>query len=78
MPNDTKLGLLMGVAGVVVAAVLFFQDKPPAVTAQPSAATVAKPSQIFGKKPDAPSDPATLPAQSRSETDGQPVARTGK
>jgi len=53
MPNDAKLGLLVGVAGVVAAAVLFSQHPPPtalqpqtaaaATTAPPPAATPANP-----------------------------------
>ena len=71
MPNDAKLGLLVGVAGVFAAAVLFFQDRPPAPV---PAATVApeppaaKGPHLFGKKP-APKDgarpgqePASRPA----------------
>ena len=78
MPNDSKLGLLVGVAGVIVAAVLFYQDRPAAATAQPNAPVAAKPSHIFGKKPDSPqtgNEPATLPSRGKPETEGQPVSR---
>ena len=66
MPNDAKLGLLVGVAGVF-AAVLFFQDRPPAPVPAAAAAPDApapKGPHIFGKKP-APKDapkPASRPA----------------
>jgi hypothetical protein len=82
MPNDTKLGLLMGVAGVIAAAVLFFQDRPQSATAQPNAPVAAKPSQIFGKKPDAglpvSAEPAAMASRSKPEPDAQPVSRTTK
>ena len=78
MPNDSKLGLLVGVAGVIVAAVLFYQDRPATATAQPTAPVAAKPSHIFGKKPDAPqpgNESAVAPSRGKPETEAQPVSR---
>ncbi|MBX9584831.1 MAG: hypothetical protein K2X87_31390, partial [Gemmataceae bacterium] len=40
MPNDAKLGLLAGVAGVVLAAVLYFQNPAPGPAVPPAAATL--------------------------------------
>ena len=41
MPNDAKLGLVVGVSLVIVAAVFFFRKEPPAL--DPAAATIVKP-----------------------------------
>ncbi|HEY7157163.1 MAG TPA: hypothetical protein VH575_24630 [Gemmataceae bacterium] len=41
MPNDAKLGLVVGVSLVIVAAVFFFRKDPPAL--DPAAATIVKP-----------------------------------
>ena len=38
MTNDAKLGMLAGVLGVIVAAVLFANAPPPTAQSQPSAA----------------------------------------
>lgn len=44
MQNDAKLGFLAGVAGVVTAAVLFYQTPPPTTSqATPTPAAVAAP-----------------------------------
>ncbi|HJZ54118.1 MAG TPA: hypothetical protein VKE74_04140 [Gemmataceae bacterium] len=89
MPNDAKLGLLAGVAGVVTAAVLFFQNHPVAPTPNPAAPAVppattsasapapapAKPPPIFGKKPDRAKPPADRTDEPRLETEARPVSR---
>jgi hypothetical protein len=41
MPNDAKLGLVVGVSLVIVVAVFFFRKEAPAV--DPAAATIVKP-----------------------------------
>jgi hypothetical protein len=41
MPNDAKLGLVVGVSLVIVVAVFFFRAETPAV--DPAAATIVKP-----------------------------------
>lgn len=41
MPNDAKLGLVVGVSLVIVVAVFFFRKEAPAV--DPAAATIIKP-----------------------------------
>lgn len=41
MPNDAKLGLVVGVSLVIVVAVFFFRKDAPAV--DPAAATIVKP-----------------------------------
>ena len=86
MPNDAKLGLLAGVAGVVAAAVLFYQNQPAAGPAAPAATAVStlKPSDIFGKpRPprvdtDSPGTPASTPVslKTRKEPEGRAVSRT--
>lgn len=92
MPNDAKLGLLAGIVGVVIAAVVNFQaattTQAEAVsaitsTASPSDTPIppAKPSRIFGRAPDPmPDSSATIPV-SRSgsrEFEGKPVSRTAE
>lgn len=66
MPNDAKWGLLAGVVGVVVAAVLFFHEQIPATAPMPSATPIVsqttKPPQLFGKKP---VPPAATPIPTR-------------
>jgi hypothetical protein len=41
MPNDAKLGLVVGVSLVIVVAVFFFRNDAPAL--DPAAATIVKP-----------------------------------
>ena len=41
MPNDAKLGLVVGVSLVIVVAVFFFRKEAPAL--DPAAATIVKP-----------------------------------
>ena len=43
MKNDAKLGMLAGVLGVIVAAVLFANQPPPAAQSQPGTGAEAKP-----------------------------------
>lgn len=76
MPNDAKLGLLAGVAGVIAAAVLFAQQPtaPPAGPAAPVAvappATAALPVAV---RPDPP--PAAVVTGSRKEVVARPTSR---
>jgi hypothetical protein len=84
MPNDAKLGLLVGVAGVFAAAVLFFQDRPAptapvsAVVAAPEAPATPKPPAIFGKKP-SPKDAANPDRRrEKPEPEAQPVSRAAE
>ena len=90
MTNDAKLGMLVGVLGVIVAAVLFTNAPPPAQS-QPSAAeapaqkasapTVAPvaPTAVTVAPPQVKSDgdalPSTPVARTRKETDAQPTSR---
>ncbi len=82
MPNDSKLGLIAGLAGVIAAAVLFFQDQPTQTDPQAAAPAAARPSQIFGSKPASalPSvrQPATLPVRGKPEAEAQAVSRMGE
>jgi hypothetical protein len=83
MPNDAKLGLLAGVAGVVLAAVLYFPNPapgpspspagPPAAAALPTApAAVARaaPPVTPAEKP-----PAAAVAGTRAEVEAVPTSR---
>ena len=83
MTNDAKLGMLAGVLGVIVAAVLFTNPPPPARSGPggaeprpppkpaPAVATVA-PSEVRGES----GAPASTPvARTRKEADGQSTSR---
>jgi hypothetical protein len=72
MPNDAKLGLLAGVAGVVAAAVLSFQNPPPAPPAEPPPQVVR--AEAPGAVP-APAAAQTVPA-GKPEVEARPVSRT--
>lgn len=71
MTNDAKLGMLAGVLGVIVAAVLFANGSPPAQS-QPTAADPHKPAPaaVATVAPPVRTDRAPLPST--------PVARTRK
>jgi hypothetical protein len=76
MPNDAKLGLLVGVVGVLAAAVLFSSDRPSgAAAAAPASNTVAVRSAV--------SPASTLPstqvaiAADRGQTPSMPTAFAG-
>jgi hypothetical protein len=82
MTNDSKLGMVAGVAGVIVAAVLLSNSPPPAqskpgpgpsakdkVAAQPAAAVAAPPAAVT---------PATPPQAGTAALASTPVARTRK
>lgn len=92
MKNDAKFGMLAGVLGVVVAAVLFANNPPPAAQSQPAAPGEPKAkasTPMAATAPAAPTTPSTattanaaaLPstpvARTRKETDAQPTARSG-
>jgi zona occludens toxin (predicted ATPase) len=86
MPNDAKLGFLVGVAGVVVAAVLFYQNPPagaptkpagPATAAAPApAATPAVPVGSRAAVPAGPGGSAARVGGGRREVEGQTTSRT--
>ena len=83
MTNDAKLGMLAGVLGVIVAAVLFANAPPPGEAppgaavppipnaAAPAVATVAPPEVRRGSEPLA----STPVARTRKELDAQPASR---
>lgn len=80
MPNDAKLGFLVGVAGVIVAAVMFSQQ--PQASPPPAVETAAVPSHSVAPPP-APAatpvekpraHPAALP-RTREELQGRPASR---
>ena len=90
MPNDAKLGLLVGVAGVLIAAVMF---SPKAMTGQSVTASVprdsakapAKPAELPpaqaampAERPTTPSKPAAYAAKPKPELEGTAVVRKGK
>ncbi|MBN9119187.1 MAG: hypothetical protein J0I06_08505 [Planctomycetes bacterium] len=86
MTNDAKLGMLVGVLGVIVAAVLFTSAPPPAPpqagvpepsaqpkAAPPAVATVVPPIARGEKEPLA----STPVARTRRDASAQPVSRSG-
>lgn len=70
MPNDAKLGLVVGVVLVLSAAVLFFPAGPAAAPAPEASTQAVEPSKT-------PSTPASLPppALTRPETKGRTASR---
>jgi hypothetical protein len=74
MKNDAKLGMLAGVLGVIVAAVLFAQTPPPGAPARPD--TAGEPKGNPGPPPvaTATAPPAGEPA--RPAADAAPLAST--
>lgn len=84
MPNDAKLGLLAGVAGVVLAATLYYPASAPgpAPTGPPAAAALpAVPAPVARATPP-PAAPATEPppaavvSGTRAELEARPTSRT--
>ncbi len=78
MKNDAKLGMLAGVLGVIVAAVLFANSPQP--DARPSASTPAesKPKDRPAPTATAVPSPSPAPDTSAAELPTTPVARTRK
>ena len=81
MTNDAKLGMLAGVLGVIVAAVLF-ANTPPAAPSQPSAAgppLKEAPPTAAATPPEAGTAalPSTPVARTRKDVDAQPASRQG-
>jgi hypothetical protein len=78
MPNDAKLGMLAGVCGVIVAAVMFAQPRPPPETppgAKADSAQTVQPGAV-ANTPVAPEPASTPVVRTRKEVDGQPASRT--
>lgn len=85
MTNDAKLGMLVGVVGVVVAAVLFGNPAPPTpeppapakAATVPASAPVATAASIAPSElpRDRPSLPTTPVVRTRKEADAQPTSR---
>ena len=81
MPNDAKLGLLAGVLGVLVAAVVSVQrpTPPPGANTNPPPSAPAKAVANTAPKPDAePAAPPRTPAVLPTELPSTPVVRTKK
>jgi hypothetical protein len=84
MTNDAKLGMLAGVLGVVVAAVLFGNAPPPeagAGAASPEAAGLPQaPTAATPARPPPEASAAALPAtpvpRTRKDLDAQPASRS--
>ena len=77
MQNDSKLGLLAGVAGVVVAAVLLSQ-KPPAAPGPAAQATAPSPAATpasAGPIAKAPAASTAVAAHGRPELEGKTTSR---
>jgi hypothetical protein len=92
MKNDAKLGMLAGVLGVVVAAVLFAKAPPPEAQSRPGVAdgpktkdgapTAAAPAPAPEASPAAPTAntaalPSTPVVRTRNEPAAQPTGRSG-
>ena len=85
MTNDAKLGMLVGVLGVVVAASLFAQPTPPsaseppkpATAAVPVSTTVAAPTAVIAAEPprEAPVLASTPVVRTRKEPAAQTASR---
>lgn len=80
MPNDAKLGLLAGVGGVVLAAVLYFQTPAPGPSpaGPPAAAALpAAPSAPLARATPSPEKPpaAAVVAGRRTEVEAVPTSR---
>lgn len=75
MTNDAKLGMLAGVLGVIVAAVLFANAPPPTAQSQPSAA--GPPAKEAPATPEASTAalPSTPVGRTRKDVDAQPASR---
>jgi hypothetical protein len=81
MTNDAKLGMLAGVLGVIVAAVLFTKAPPPAGQSKPdeTAKPVAKEAAQEATMSTPPAaTPASVPPRVRSDLPSTPVVRTRK
>lgn len=85
MTNDAKLGMLVGVLGVIVAAVLLTKPAPP-VQSQPAAAEAPAPTNpaptvatITPPEVRRASEPLTSTpvARTRKEVEGQSTSRSG-
>jgi hypothetical protein len=61
MPNDAKLGMVVGVSLVIVVAVFFFRQQAPAI--DPAAATIVKPEPAATPPPVPPSNGRTVRAK---------------
>jgi hypothetical protein len=89
MKNDAKLGMLAGVLGVIVAAVLFVNNPPTAKTLPGAVGSTTKektalPTPMAATPPETPAAPgeantAALPAtpvlRTRKDLDAQPASR---
>ena len=89
MTNDAKLGMLAGVLGVIVAAVLFAHAPPPSAQSRPGVEPQGKenaatqPASPANAAPGALSGtntaalPSTPVARTRKDVDAQPTSRQG-
>jgi hypothetical protein len=89
MKNDAKLGMLAGVLGVIVAAVLFAKTPPdaqprPGPTGEPKAqetapptATATAPPTISPAAPNTAALASTPVVRTRKETAARPTSRSG-
>jgi hypothetical protein len=80
MPNDAKLGMLAGVCGVLVAAVLLGQPRQPlppadALAGEKGVAQPAGKAATPAPSADAAEPPSTPIARTRKDADAQPASR---
>ncbi len=85
MKNDAKLGMLVGVLGVIVAAVLFANTPQPSAQSRPGTDAKTKdattPTATAVPPPLPEANTAALPStpvvRTRKEPDAQPASRSG-
>lgn len=79
MTNDAKLGMLVGVLGVIVAAALFANSQPPqAPQPQPGAPEPARPAVATAApeaRKESPPLASTPVVRTRKDIDAQPASR---
>lgn len=82
MPNDAKLGLIVGVATIILVAVVFFRKEAPASATPSPSATIVKPAsppylppaQVLPPRPEQARE--HRPAPGAGELQGTPVKHT--
>jgi nucleoid-associated protein YgaU len=74
MPNDAKLGLVVGVGLVVAFAVMFFHKEPEAAGSRPDGAAAAVPAPAASPAP-GPGQPSQPPTAIRSPGNGEASLR---
>ncbi len=77
MPNDAKLGMVFGVALVILVAVLFFRKdnaNPAAAESTPAVVAKGRPAPVPGHSPDAPTPPEVRTPRKHVVQEGDTLA----